>query len=218
MGTFASHSRGLSDTSIGLRLQTDAPPLPTCTPRPRTYTLRILPEGGNENSPGWRPRQRTEPWERIATNPYASRRAARILPPHVSRVILDMMFSQENKKLRLEITLPMVLLLSRAIYASVPATCAHPIETAPYPSCHSNVGILHVSCIHREDALLIYRIASAIGNDDGKDKRRCAWSSIPPTPSAFILCSRAMPPIYSHNLGWSSGVMILRRSLVEKTQ
>jgi len=97
MRTFASHSRGLIDISIGLRLRTGA--------------QRILPEGGTENSPGWSPPQRTEPWERIPNTSSASRRAARILSPNILRVVVDAMFLQESKKLRLEIALPMMLLL-----------------------------------------------------------------------------------------------------------
>jgi hypothetical protein len=97
MRAIASHSSELSDTSIGLRLRTDA--------------QRILPEGGTENSPGWSPPQRTEPWERIPNTSSASRRAARILSPNIPRVVVDAMFLQESEKLRLEIALPMVLLL-----------------------------------------------------------------------------------------------------------
>ncbi len=125
MGTFASRSIGLSDTFIGRWLRTDAPPLrvdapplANCALRPRTYVLRLrtyalrlLPEGGNENSPGWRPRQRTEPWERIPNTSSASRRAARILSPNILRVVVDAMLLQESEKLRLEIAVPMMLLV-----------------------------------------------------------------------------------------------------------
>src|SRR3984885_2913358 len=87
MRTFASHSRRLSDTPNGLRLQTDAHGLRLQTNAPglrlqtnahglrlqtnakglrlRTDAQRVLPEGGTENSPGCSPRQRTEPWEPI---------------------------------------------------------------------------------------------------------------------------------------------------------
>ena len=58
------------------------------------------------------------------------------------------------------------------MYLSVVSICAQPIENAPYPSCHSNPEIAHVSRNHRDDSLLISLIALAIDMEEGKESRR----------------------------------------------
>jgi hypothetical protein len=52
----------------------------------------------------------------------------------------------------------------------------------------------------------------------GKLKSKCTWSAMPPTASARIPFSRAMPPKYGHRRLQMAGVRKGRRSLVEKTQ
>src|SRR5258708_4934464 len=46
----------------------------------------------------------------------------------------------------------------------------------------------------------------------------CAWSSIPPIATAFILFARAIPPKYGQSRSWSGFVIDRRRSFVLKTQ
>jgi len=83
--------------------------------RTRATSLKPLPEGENDNSPGWSPPQRTEPWEQAAATPAKSRRDDRNSPPNISRIIIDVMFLQKRNKLRLEIALPVTLFLARDV-------------------------------------------------------------------------------------------------------
>ncbi len=72
---------------------------------------RSLPEGDAENSPGWSPPTRTEPWESRPSRTATSRRDGRISTPHISRIVFNAMFFQKGNVLRSKITLPMMLLL-----------------------------------------------------------------------------------------------------------
>ncbi len=45
------------------------------------------------------------------------------------------------------------------------------MENAPYPSCHAKSGCAMVWRIQKDDALLISRMAFAIGNEEGKESR-----------------------------------------------
>jgi len=76
---------------------------------------RLLPEGGNENSPGWSPPTRTEPWDSVRTMCRPPRRAGRNSAPDVSRIVFDAVLLQEREELGLEIALLMMLLLARDI-------------------------------------------------------------------------------------------------------
>jgi len=107
MAAFRSHLTALGRCSGGLESQGPA--------------LTLLPEGGNENSPGWSPPQRTEPWEGSQATRRAPRRAGRISPPHVARIVFDAMFLQEREELRLEIASSMMFFLAR----NVRNRCAH---------------------------------------------------------------------------------------------
>jgi hypothetical protein len=78
----------------------------------RAVSLLFLPEGECENSPGGSPPWRTEPWEHIANIPTPSRRDGRNLPPHVARIIFNVVFLEKSEELPLEIALPMVLFLA----------------------------------------------------------------------------------------------------------
>jgi hypothetical protein len=49
-------------------------------------SLQPLPEGENENSPGW---SAAEPWESIPLPDAPSRRDGRNLPTHVTRIVFD---------------------------------------------------------------------------------------------------------------------------------
>ncbi len=69
----------------------------------------ILPEGANENSPGW---SAAEPWECAAVGHEESRWDDRNLSPHIARVVFDAMLFQNCYKLRLEIAFPMMFSLA----------------------------------------------------------------------------------------------------------
>jgi hypothetical protein len=84
-------------------------------PESQNPALSRVPEGQNENSPGWSSRQRTEPWEGRQNAPRASRRAARNSPPHVTRIVFDAMFLQERDELCLEIAPSMMFFLARDV-------------------------------------------------------------------------------------------------------
>jgi hypothetical protein len=75
----------------------------------------LLPEGEIENSPGWSPPQRTEPWERRQSSRRAPRRAARNSPQHVTRIVLDAVFLQKRDELRLKIAPSMMFFLARDV-------------------------------------------------------------------------------------------------------
>ncbi len=82
---------------------------------PSATLLQIVPEGGFENGPRWSPPQRTEPWDGDQVKSAPSRRANRISPPNIARVVVNLVLLQEGKKLRLEIVLPMMYFLTRNI-------------------------------------------------------------------------------------------------------
>lgn len=156
MAAFRSHLTALGRCSGGLESQGPA--------------LTLLPEGGNENSPGWSPPQRTEPWEGSQATRRAPRRAGRISPPHVARIVFDAMFLQEREELRLEIASSMMFFLAR----NVRNRCAHlrpANRERSVPLLPIEAFFCSVWCIQRDAALLISRIAFAIGTDDGRESR-----------------------------------------------
>ena len=110
-----------------------------------------------------------ESWECWERENEASGRPPR-LSPDVLRVIFDAMLFEESNKLRLKVTLLVMFLLVDDVGEGSCYLCL-PIEKAPYPSCHWNPLIVTVSRIHREEALLISRMAFASGIDDGRDSR-----------------------------------------------
>ena len=129
-----------------------------------------LPEGEIENSPGWSPPGRTEPWDASPTAPTSPRGADRESPPDLARVELDTMFLEKCNELRLEVSFLMMLFLARYV-----RQCGRRLRQA---NGESAVALLPFetrhragSCIQREDALLISRIALAIGRDDERDRR-----------------------------------------------
>jgi len=78
----------------------------------RAASPPFLPEGERENSPGWRPRKRTEPWECRPTAEPASRRAARTSSPHITWIVFNAMLLQERHELCLEIAPSMMIFLA----------------------------------------------------------------------------------------------------------
>jgi len=76
---------------------------------------KIVLEGRYENSPGWSPRQRTEPWECVPNMPTPSRRDGRNLPPNISRIVFDLMFLEKRDVLGLEVAFSVMLFLARDV-------------------------------------------------------------------------------------------------------
>lgn len=76
---------------------------------------RSLPEGEDENSPGWSPPQRTEPWESAPDVPAPSRRDGRSSTPDIARVVFNAVLFEEGDVLGLEVALLVMLLLARYI-------------------------------------------------------------------------------------------------------
>jgi len=85
--------------------------------RVQVASLRSLPEGEGENSPGWSPPWRMEPWEGAAP----SRRDGRTSPPNISRIIFNAVLFEKGDILGLKIALPVMLFLARDIRQR----CAH---------------------------------------------------------------------------------------------
>ena len=79
----------------------------------RSAWVASLPEGEDENSPGWSPPWRTEPWEGVANVPVPSRRDGRNLPPNITGIIFNVVLLGEGDVLGLEVSLSMMLLLAR---------------------------------------------------------------------------------------------------------
>ena len=131
----------------------------------------FLPEGEIENSPGWSPPQRTEPWGRYPGKTVPSRRDGRNLPPHVARIVFNVVFLQESDELRLKIALSMMLFLASDV-GKRRAHLGPPDGKCAIASCQSKLPIPQISCIHRDDALLISCIAFATARDEGRDNKR----------------------------------------------
>src|ERR1035437_9099407 len=69
-----------------------------------------LPEGENENSPGW---SAAEPWESVPNPAAPSRRDGRNSPPHVARIVFNAVLLEKGDVLSLEISRAMMLFLAR---------------------------------------------------------------------------------------------------------
>jgi len=80
--------------------------------RVRAASLRALPEGEDENSPGW---STAEPWEGVPTPAAPSRRDGRISAPHVAGIVINPVFLKKGNELSLKISLAVVLLLARNV-------------------------------------------------------------------------------------------------------
>jgi len=75
-----------------------------------------LPEGDDENSPGWSPRTRTEPWESDPKETAPSRRDGRNSPPNIARIVFDAVLLEKGDVLSLEITCAMMLFLACDVF------------------------------------------------------------------------------------------------------
>ena len=124
----------------------------------RSTSLPSLPEGERENSPGWSPPQRTEPWEYVANTPAPSRRDGRNLPPNIARIVFNLMFFQKGDELRLEIALSVMLFLARYVRERSaylgPSDGERPIAFLPFEIILC-AGLVHperrcaLDCLHR---------------------------------------------------------------------
>ena len=105
-------------------------------------SARFLPEGENENSPGW---SAAEPWVYDATT-RPSRRAGRNSPPHVARIVFNAMFFEERDELRLEVPFSMVFLLPGNVGQRRlnlrPSDGKRPIALLPFENVH-RTGVVH---------------------------------------------------------------------------
>jgi hypothetical protein len=83
--------------------------------RIRAASLSPLSEGEVENSPGWSPRRRIEPWDGRPFAPGSPRRVVRSSPPYVARIEINAVFFQERDEFCLEVDFLMMFLLARDV-------------------------------------------------------------------------------------------------------
>lgn len=128
-----------------------------------------LPEGEIENSPGWSPPGRTEPWDASPTAPTSPRGADRESPPDVARVELDTMFLEKCNELRLEVSFLMMLFLARYV-----RQCGRRLRLA---NGESAVALLPFETRHRAGFVHPARgraldFPHSLGNRQGRRKRQ----------------------------------------------
>jgi hypothetical protein len=138
-------------------------------PKSQNPALCLVPEGRIENSPGWSPPQRTEPWENGQTARRASRRAARRLSPHIARIVFDAMFLQERDELCLKIALSMMFFLARDV-RNCSARLRHPdgecaVTLLPFK-------ISTMSCLVHPERRGTFNLANGLCNRDRGRKRK----------------------------------------------
>ena len=81
----------------------------------RAAFVSHLPEGEGENSPGWSPLERTEPWEAGPKETAPSRRAGRNSAPHVAWIVFNAVLLEKGDVLSLKVSCAMMLFLTRDV-------------------------------------------------------------------------------------------------------